>query len=433
MKHIPLIIIFEIFFFVGTTFSQSSSLKLGYGFSPQGQPNDYSQMGAFLEEVANTCNGGVILANGSWRDSFASSGNIPAFQNDICKLQPLPYAYTDMVVFSWGTPTKPYTLFLDVPGDTARKWTNSTAKNLFLKMLLNVADSLQPTYFFIGNEISMYWEDDSVDFMGWVAFYHQAYDSIKLHSPSSKVGTVFNYEHLSGNGSLIGWTKSYWNSLDAFDTSKIDILGLTVYPFFNYSTANAVPTDYLTPIFSKMENKPIAITETGWQADSILANWFCSPGMQVDYINKLFTIIKGQNVEVINWLFLNYLMDQSTSENQLACSIALRDPNGNDLPALSVWLSHCSNSTVSMNSGTNNGTIIFPNPFFIQTTLQTEIFLRNANIILYNSFGQKVKQIYNISGQSITLSRDNLHSGVYFLRLMQDNQVISTNRLIIID
>ena len=80
-----------------------------------------------------------------------------------------------------------------------------------------------------------------------------------------------------------------------------------------------------------------------------------------------------------------------------------------------------------------NDYIISPNPFFSQTNLQTKFFWNNATLTIDNCFGQTVKQIKNISGQTITLYRDNLPSGLYFLRLTQDNQVIATKKLIVTD
>ncbi|MBI4931019.1 MAG: T9SS type A sorting domain-containing protein [Bacteroidetes bacterium] len=76
---------------------------------------------------------------------------------------------------------------------------------------------------------------------------------------------------------------------------------------------------------------------------------------------------------------------------------------------------------------------IFPNPFSTQTTLLIDIPLNNATLTVYNSFGQTVKEIKNISGQTVTLSRDNLLSGLYFIRLTEDSKVIATDKLVITD
>ena len=76
---------------------------------------------------------------------------------------------------------------------------------------------------------------------------------------------------------------------------------------------------------------------------------------------------------------------------------------------------------------------VFPNPFSTQTTLQTDILLHNATFTVYNCFGQTVREITNISGNTATFFRDNLPSGLYFIRLTQDNKQIETKKLIITD
>lgn len=85
-------------------------------------------------------------------------------------------------------------------------------------------------------------------------------------------------------------------------------------------------------------------------------------------------------------------------------------------------------------SSDNNSEIkLFPNPFSSSVTLESETAFINANLILYNSFGQQVKQINAISGKTYTLQRDNLSNGIYFLRLEDDNNIITTYKLVIAD
>ena len=83
----------------------------------------------------------------------------------------------------------------------------------------------------------------------------------------------------------------------------------------------------------------------------------------------------------------------------------------------------------------NHQTIIkiYPNPCYLQTTVQTNHVLKNATITLYNTFGQIVKQIKNVSEQTIVLHRDNLINGIYFLKLTQNNNTIHLEKLVIVD
>lgn len=77
--------------------------------------------------------------------------------------------------------------------------------------------------------------------------------------------------------------------------------------------------------------------------------------------------------------------------------------------------------------------LIYPNPFSSQVTLQTKNMIKNATLTIYNLQGQAVKQICNLTGQTIIVHRDNLPSGQYFIRLVQDDKVIATDKLIITD
>ena len=101
---------------------------------------------------------------------------------------------------------------------------------------------------------------------------------------------------------------------------------------------------------------------------------------------------------------------------------------------LYTYLKSVSCSTIAgINSMQNSKTVInaYPNPFSTQTTLKTDQTLKNATLTVYNSFGQQVKEIKNISGQTVVLNRDNLASGLYFIRLTEDNKNFYIGKLVI--
>jgi hypothetical protein len=89
------------------------------------------------------------------------------------------------------------------------------------------------------------------------------------------------------------------------------------------------------------------------------------------------------------------------------------------------------------NVGSNENSIkkisVFPIPFISSTTIKTIDDLKNATLTIYNSFGKAIKQIKNISGKTISLSRDNLPSGIYFIRITEENKIIAVEKLIITD
>jgi hypothetical protein len=75
---------------------------------------------------------------------------------------------------------------------------------------------------------------------------------------------------------------------------------------------------------------------------------------------------------------------------------------------------------------------ISPNPFKYYTTFSFGTDVVDAELNIYNSYGQKVKTINNISGDKILIFKENLSQGVYFYELKQDKYIF-TGKLTIID
>ena len=90
-------------------------------------------------------------------------------------------------------------------------------------------------------------------------------------------------------------------------------------------------------------------------------------------------------------------------------------------------------STNGVNTISQNSYSFYPNPFFTETTFHSENSFKNATLTLYEASGKLVKQMKNIWGETFTLHRDNLESGLYFYQLIQDSKVILEDKLIIID
>jgi len=75
--------------------------------------------------------------------------------------------------------------------------------------------------------------------------------------------------------------------------------------------------------------------------------------------------------------------------------------------------------------------IVYPNPVSNKAIFYADKNLSGATLTVYNVFGQKVKQIDNISGQRVVLYRDNLPTGVYLFRIAEKDNVISSGKLVI--
>ncbi|MBI3511029.1 MAG: SBBP repeat-containing protein [Bacteroidetes bacterium] len=60
---------------------------------------------------------------------------------------------------------------------------------------------------------------------------------------------------------------------------------------------------------------------------------------------------------------------------------------------------------------------VFPDPFITSTLLHFENPLSHEKLLIYNSNGQLVREMKNISGTDVRLDRDGLPAGIYFLRI----------------
>ncbi len=81
-----------------------------------------------------------------------------------------------------------------------------------------------------------------------------------------------------------------------------------------------------------------------------------------------------------------------------------------------------------------NDGIIFPNPFSTNTTLKFNRIVKHGNVFIYTTQGQLVKHYSNISGETFNLERENAFiSGLYIIKLMEDNKIIFTKKLAISD
>ncbi len=74
---------------------------------------------------------------------------------------------------------------------------------------------------------------------------------------------------------------------------------------------------------------------------------------------------------------------------------------------------------------------IIPNPFSETATLETNVKLTNASLIISNIYGQVVYEQRHINSQTISLSRQNLANGLYFARLLEGTKTMAIEKLLI--
>jgi len=137
-----------------------------------------------------------------------------------------------------------------------------------------------------------------------------------------------------GWGTYSGWTTPHTLAFTLHDRARVDVVGLTVYPYLGRHTAADVPANYLDPVFALIGSVPIAITETGWPAsapDGAVA-WQPGEDQQVVFVDRLRSMIQGHSVLLVNWLFLNPLASGSPDALSTFGTVSLRNDTGAKRP-----------------------------------------------------------------------------------------------------
>lgn len=73
----------------------------------------------------------------------------------------------------------------------------------------------------------------------------------------------------------------------------------------------------------------------------------------------------------------------------------------------------------------------FPNPSSSEITLTSNVFLNNVNLLLIDNCGKTVLNIKNLSGNSFILKELDLENGFYLIKLIGENHLISSQKLMI--
>lgn len=95
-----------------------------------------------------------------------------------------------------------------------------------------------------------------------------------------------------------------------------------------------------------------------------------------------------------------------------------------------IWRTTVLTGISSIESETDSISI-YPNPFSSSAILYSDKNLVNATLSVINCQGQTVMKITNINGHEIVLNRDDLLSGLYFVRVTEEDKVIATEKIIV--
>jgi len=94
---------------------------------------------------------------------------------------------------------------------------------------------------------------------------------------------------------------------------------------------------------------------------------------------------------------------------------------------------YCATEVAVKATSIEKGMVVYPNPLKSSAYVEFDLQLNDARLEIFNIQGFNVKTVRNISSNSISLNRDNLPNGIYFMHLIENEKVISTGKLVIIE
>jgi hypothetical protein len=215
---------------------------------------------------------------------------------------------------------------IDAPEGIVANLSDQEFRNRWIEEARDIAQEFKPEYFSLGNEINDYFYIHPEDLNPYLSLFDEAKKEIKTVSPNTKVFVVFSYNHLIENGQ--------WNLIQEFD-ARVDVIGLTSYPWKQYRVPEDMPADYYAKI-KQYATKPIVFTEIGW-----ISSPPATEKQQSEFLIKFLEHTRGLKVEMVNWLFLHEIevtgfIGKITSVE--VGTIALKKSDGTEKEIYSLWL-----------------------------------------------------------------------------------------------
>lgn len=316
-----------------TPSAASSAAPTGtvYGVAGLVRPHAPSSSAADAEAMYRSFaeTGGALGVYTNWADRADSEGKVPAV---------VPAAFAAAKQYAFG----PLVIALGVAQDAGGTGVKSTVdwgsgqRERFLATVTATAREHRPRFLAIGVETNRLWMSDRTSFDGFSRAYAEAYDAVKKVSPDTKVFTVFQLELMRGHAARMTGRddEPQWDLLERF-AGRLDLLGLTTYPFLQYQRPSDIPEDYYSDAARRLR-VPVAFTEIGWPSArpaSAVAAYEASPDAQAEFVDRFFALTAATRPAIALWSFPFELGVPSS----LFDSVGIRGADGAAKPALAAW------------------------------------------------------------------------------------------------
>ena len=241
----------------------------------------------------------------------------------------------------WG-----YDTMLELP----KKWQQKTFDDpeviqAYLNWCRFLLRTYQPDYFNYGIEVNYSFEGlNDTRFQAYLKLVQTIYPQLKAEFPDVQLILEFVDRHLTAPQSRL------------FDITRkllpyTDVIGISTYPYFKYDDPDDIAHDWLKEMANLDPTKPIAVTETGYAAESIKIpsiglNVQGTVDKQMRFTQKLLSKLDELDTEFVIWWGVQdtsqaALKIYQNAGHDIAASlwkdIGMYDAHGNKRPSLDVW------------------------------------------------------------------------------------------------
>lgn len=217
---------------------------------------------------------------------------------------------------------------VDAPEGVNADLSDPEFRSLWVEEAKKIAQEFHPEYFSLGNEINDYFYFYPEDLEKYVSLFDEAYSAIKDVSSDTRVFVVFSYNHMLDN--------NQFDLLTEF-TDRVDLIGLTTYPWKHFDNPKDIPEDYYIKL-TQYTDKPIAFTEIGWISSPEKES---SEKEQAEFLIEFLERTGNMDVEMVNWLFLHETElsgDIASISEPETGTISLKRADGTKKEIYYVWL-----------------------------------------------------------------------------------------------
>jgi len=206
------------------------------------------------------------------------------------------------------------------------------------------------------------------------------------------------------------WTVSVINAV-------VDTVSATIPTGYSYPDCMAVTPDGSKVYVVNSTSNTISVINTA--TNTILTSIFMND------VNGISITPDGSKVYVTQ-PFSNMLAEINTATNTVTGNI----PVGNFPLAYGNFISTHQFVGISDHKFDESKISIYPNPFTSQTTLYFSNEQKNITIELTDMLGREIKTT-NFTGKQFTLLRGEMSTGVYLVRVTDDNKNVVSKKIIV--